>query len=236
MMLTAIPRQVGEGTGGSRVAPRSGHCPQSPRCRACAHLAAKSRYHRHSTAGRAGAGLRPLAATEQARPPYYTQGTGGTLHCSRWVIPVWQQGKPNRTQSARAHLAAKSRCPQQKPTLWEETLLLGAGPTGERSGPPPRLAVEGRSSGHGPMLPISDVTYIKSMLASPRGGPWPRAPSRAWALPGDKTGLRLSPHLAPTSLPTEERSELSHSKYRQRRRLATLFSRPSVSPWAEKAS
>ena len=24
-----------------------------------------------------------------------------------------------------------------KPTLWEETLLLGAGPTGERSGPPP---------------------------------------------------------------------------------------------------
>ena len=31
---------------------------------------------------------------------------------------------------------------QQKPTLWDETLLLGAGPTGERSGPPPRLAVE----------------------------------------------------------------------------------------------
>ena len=85
--------------------------------------------------------------------------------------------------------------PQQKPTLWEETLLLGAGPTGERSGPPPRLAVEGRSSGHGPMLPISDVDKVKPMLL-PHGG-WPMAAGPASRLgsvePGDKTGLRLSP-------------------------------------------
>ena len=85
--------------------------------------------------------------------------------------------------------------PQQKPTLWEETLLLGAGPTGERSGPPPRLAVEGRSSGHGPMLPISDVDKVKPMLL-PHGG-WPMAAGPASRLgsiePGEKTGLRLSP-------------------------------------------
>ena len=81
------------------------------------------------------------------------------------------------------------------------TLLLGAGPTGERSGPPPRLAVEGRSSGHGPMLPISDVDYVKPMLL-PHGG-WPMAAGPVSRLdsfePGDKTGLRLSPHLAPST-------------------------------------
>ena len=92
--------------------------------------------------------------------------------------------------------------PQQKPTLWEETLLLGAGPTGERSGPPPRLAVEGRSSGHGPMLPISDVDKVKPMLL-PHGG-WPMAAGPASRLgsiePGEKTGLRLSPHLAPSTM------------------------------------
>ena len=62
--------------------------------------------------------------------------------------------------------------------------MLGSDLTGERSGPPPRLAVEGRSSGHGPMLPISDVDDVKPMLLAcfPTGGvPWPRAPSRAWA-------------------------------------------------------
>ena len=64
------------------------------------------------------------------------------------------------------------------------------GPHRERSGPPPRLAVEGRSSGHGPMLPISDVDKVKPMLLPHRGGPWPRAPPRAWAplSPGRKQG------------------------------------------------
>ena len=58
-----------------------------------------------------------------------------------------------------------------------------------------------RSSGHGPMLPISDVDYIKPMLL-PHGG-WPMAAGPVSRLgsfePGDKTGLRLSPHLAPSS-------------------------------------
>ena len=85
--------------------------------------------------------------------------------------------------------------PQQKPTLWEDILMLGSDLTGERSGPPPRLAVEGRSSGHGPMLPISDVDKVKPMLL-PHGG-WPMAAGPASRLgsvePGDKTGLRLSP-------------------------------------------
>ena len=80
--------------------------------------------------------------------------------------------------------------PQQKPTLWEETLLLGAGPTGERSGLPPRLAVAGRSSGHGLTHLTSDVTYLKSMLLRPMAaGPVSRY----------KTGPRLSPHLAPST-------------------------------------
>ena len=91
--------------------------------------------------------------------------------------------------------------PQQKPTLWEDILMLGSDLTGERSGPPPRLAVEGRSSGHGPMLPISDVDKVKPMLL-PHGG-WPMAAGPASRLgsiePGEKTGLRLSPHLAPST-------------------------------------
>ena len=66
---------------------------------------------------------------------------------------------------------------------------------GERSGPPPNLAVEGRSSGHGLMLPISDVDKVKPMLL-PHGG-WPMAAGPASRLgsvePGEKTGLRLSP-------------------------------------------
>ena len=53
------------------------------------------------------------------------------------------------------------------------TARYGSDLTGERSGPPPRLAVEGRSSGHGPMLPISDVDYVKSMLLPHEG--WPMA-------------------------------------------------------------
>ena len=67
--------------------------------------------------------------------------------------------------------------------------------TAERWGPPPRLVVEGRSNGHGPMLPISDVTYAKPMLLPHRGWPMAAGPvSRPGSLePGDKTGLRLSP-------------------------------------------
>ena len=63
---------------------------------------------------------------------------------------------------------------------------------GESSyGPPPRLAVAGQSSGHGPTHLTSDVTYLKSMLLRPMAaGPASRY----------KTGPRLSPHLAP-SLP-----------------------------------
>ena len=48
------------------------------------------------------------------------------------------------------------------------------------------------------MLPISDVDYVKPMLL-PHGG-WPMAAGPVSRLgsfePGDKTGLRLSPHLA----------------------------------------
>ena len=57
-----------------------------------------------------------------------------------------------------------------KPTLWEKILLLVAGLTGEHSGLPPRLAIEGRSIGwnrHGRMLPISDVTYVKRFVRFP---------------------------------------------------------------------
>ena len=71
--------------------------------------------------------------------------------------------------------------------------MPGSDLTGERSGPPPRLAVEGRSSEHGLTHPVSDVTYIKPMLL-PHGG-WPMAAGPASRLgsfePGDKTGLRL---------------------------------------------
>ena len=60
-----------------------------------------------------------------------------------------------------------------------KNLLLGAGLTGERSGPPPL------PSGWGPIAertrtdapPISDVTYIKADACFPTGvGPWPRPP------------------------------------------------------------
>ena len=72
--------------------------------------------------------------------------------------------------------------PQQKPTLWEDILMLGSDLIGERSGPPPRLAVEGRSANgatdrpptDGPMLLISDVTYVKPIVLLPHGG-WPMA-------------------------------------------------------------
>ena len=51
------------------------------------------------------------------------------------------------------------------------------------------------------MLPISDVDYVKPMLL-PHGG-WPMAAGHVLRLgsfePGDKTGLRLSPHLAPST-------------------------------------
>ena len=51
------------------------------------------------------------------------------------------------------------------------------------------------------MLPISDVDYVKPMLL-PHDGGWPMAAGPASRLgsfePGDKTGLRLSPHLLQT--------------------------------------
>ena len=49
--------------------------------------------------------------------------------------------------------------------------MLGSDLTGERSGPPPRLAVAGRSSGHGPMHLTSDVTYLKTMCETHGRGP-----------------------------------------------------------------
>ena len=74
--------------------------------------------------------------------------------------------------------------------------MPGSDLTGARSGHPPCLAVEGRSSGNGLTHPISDVTYIKPMLL-PHGG-WPMAAGPVSCLgslePGDnETGLRLSP-------------------------------------------
>ena len=60
----------------------------------------------------------------------------------------------------------------------------------QRSGPPPRLAVAGRSSAHGLTHPVPDVTYIKPMLL-PREG-WPMAAGPASRLgslsPGIKQG------------------------------------------------
>ena len=61
--------------------------------------------------------------------------------------------------------------------------MLGSDLTRERSGSPPRLAVEGQSSEHGPMLPISDVDYVKPMLL----------PHEGW--PMDGRGPRLAPGL-----------------------------------------
>ena len=48
------------------------------------------------------------------------------------------------------------------------------------------------------MLPISDVDYVKPMLLPCEGWPMAAGPvSRLGSFePGDKTGLRLSPHLA----------------------------------------
>ena len=54
--------------------------------------------------------------------------------------------------------------------------MPGSDLTGERSGPPPRLAVEGRSSGHGLTHPISDVDYIKPMLLPHMHSPQARHP------------------------------------------------------------
>ena len=52
------------------------------------------------------------------------------------------------------------------------------------------------------MFPISDVDYVikahASMLPSPRGAAHGRG-TRLAPGPGDKTGLRLSPHLAPST-------------------------------------
>ena len=84
--------------------------------------------------------------------------------------------------------------PQQKPTLWEDILMPGSDLTGERSGPPPRLAVEGRSSGTRADAPHLRRHLRKAHAASPRGVAHGRGPRLAPRLPepGDKTGLRLS--------------------------------------------
>ena len=51
------------------------------------------------------------------------------------------------------------------------------------------------------MLPISDVDYVKPMLLPHEG--WPMAAGTVSRLgpfePRDKTGLRLSPNLAPST-------------------------------------
>ena len=51
------------------------------------------------------------------------------------------------------------------------------------------------------MLPISDVDYVKPMLFPHGGWPMDAGPvSRLGSFErGDKTGLRLSPHLAPST-------------------------------------
>ena len=79
---------------------------------------------------------------------------GSRMRMSGWKVTMPQRSRP--CERIRSY-----------PAAWR-----GAS-QGERSGPPPRLAVEGRSNGHGPMLPISDVTYVKPMLL-PHGG-WPMA-------------------------------------------------------------
>ena len=78
---------------------------------------------------------------------------------------------------------SSSPAPQHKPTLWEDILLLGAGPTGERSGPPPRLAVEGRSSGTRADAPHLRRHLHKAHAASPRGVAHGRGPRLAPRLP-----------------------------------------------------
>ena len=66
--------------------------------------------------------------------------------------------------------------------------MPGSDLTGERSGPPPRLAVEGRSNGHGLTHSISDVDYVKPMLL-PHGG-WPMAAGPASRLGSQSPGIK----------------------------------------------
>jgi len=102
-------------------------------------------------------------------------GPGG----AGWVGDQVRQSGPSKTTMTHEAMTANNWLGPHRGTL----------------GPSPRLAVEGRSSGHGPMLPISDVDKVKPMLL-PHGG-WPMAAGPASRLgsvePGDKTGLRLSP-------------------------------------------
>ena len=65
---------------------------------------------------------------------------------------------------------------------------------------------------------LSYLPYILSNILG--GGPWPRAPSRAWA-PSSRgiKGLRLSPHLAPSTYCLHEatrgcRSRRGHHRHR----------------------
>ena len=70
--------------------------------------------------------------------------------------------------------------------------MLGSDLIGERSDPPPHLAVEGRSSGHrGRSAPhLADVYYVKPMLLPHMAAGPASAPRllRAWALVGIKQG------------------------------------------------
>ena len=68
--------------------------------------------------------------------------------------------------------------------LWENTLMLCSGLTGERSGPPPRFAVGDRSSAYGPIyamyhIAMPMVDFMKPKPASPWGGGLGRGPRLA---------------------------------------------------------
>ena len=112
------------------------------------------------------------------------------------VLTLWIIGSDAHATYAGAE-AAPTGSPLRALRENADVLFNYHGPIGERSGPHPRLAVEGRSDGHGPMLPcISDVTYISPCALLPHwGGAMAAGPvSRLGSLePGDKTGLRLSP-------------------------------------------
>ena len=113
-----------------------------------------------------------------------TMGTCSTLQCG-----------------ATQHSPSHSICLQHARTLWAETLLLGAGPHRGTLGPSPP------PSGRGPIERTrADTPHLRRHLreahaASPRGVAHGRGPRLAPGLtePGDKTGPRLSPHLAPST-------------------------------------
>ena len=84
---------------------------------------------------------------------------------------------------------------QERPTPERVTMLCSSS-KGDRSGPPPRLAVGGLAGRkeNGPILTLYHVYYIKPI--SPREGDDGRGSLLApgGLVPGDKTGLRSDPH------------------------------------------